>query len=94
MAIQFAANTSPIPPAKRGTPKHAHPIKAETAHEPARAKPEPKIEPVEKRGRGRPASGNETVTLRISSAVLAYYRVSGEGWQARLNADLIRLCGL
>jgi uncharacterized protein (DUF4415 family) len=48
----------------------------------------------EKRGRGRPHSGNETVTLRLSSAVLAHYRASGDGWQSRLNADLVRMCDL
>ncbi|KAA3527107.1 hypothetical protein GOZ96_04785 [Agrobacterium vitis] len=47
-----------------------------------------------KKKRGRPHSGNETVTLRLSSAVLDCYRGTGKGWQARLNADLKKLAGL
>ena len=50
--------------------------------------------PKEKRPRGRPHSGNETVTLRISSAVLDHYRATGKGWQSRLNADLRKVTGI
>lgn len=61
-----------------------------TAPKPGAVIPEANV----KRGRGRPLSGKETVTIRISSAVLAKYRASGEGWQTRLNDDLVRLIGL
>jgi len=82
-----ASDVTPAkPPAKQQPPSEAKPQQAPT--------PKTKIKPAEKRNRGRPHSGNETVTLRMSSAVLAKYRASGEGWQARLNADLVRLCGL
>lgn len=50
--------------------------------------------PPEKRGRGRPSSGKELVTLRISSAVLAHYRATGHGWQARINDALRKAVGL
>jgi uncharacterized protein (DUF4415 family) len=59
------------------------------------AKQEPK--PATKTGkRGRPKTGSakELITLRLDPRVLAKYRGSGEGWQSRLNADLMRLCGL
>lgn len=51
------------------------------------------VEATTPRKRGRPHSGNETITLRLSAAVLAKYRGTGEGWQARLNADLMKLNG-
>jgi uncharacterized protein (DUF4415 family) len=50
-------------------------------------KPVPSI-PTEKRGRGRPPSGKEPVTILISSDILKHYRTTGKGWQARLDADL------
>ncbi len=41
--------------------------------------------------RGRPPLSGEAksqVTLRIDTDVLSAYRATGEGWQARINADL------
>lgn len=45
---------------------------------------------------GRPKSDNakEQVSLRLDPRILTHYRSSGEGWQSRLNADLLGLCGL
>lgn len=53
-----------------------------------------KVSAEDKKGRGRPPSGNETVTLRISTKVLEHYRGTGPGWQARLNDDLRKINGL
>lgn len=55
---------------------------------------EKKPEKSEAGKRGRPRSGNETITLRLNSRMLDKYRASGEGWQKRLNADLMRIAGL
>lgn len=41
--------------------------------------------------RGRPPLSGETksqVTLRLDADVLTAYRATGQGWQARINADL------
>ena len=40
--------------------------------------------------RGRPKSGNpkRPVSLRLDPDVLAAYRATGKGWQARMNATL------
>lgn len=41
--------------------------------------------------RGRPplgATAKKSVTLRIDDDVLTAYRKTGQGWQARINADL------
>lgn len=62
-----------------------------SAARPKNPDPKPKSDRIDtavKRGRGRPPSGNETVTLRISSDVLAFYRSKGKGWQAMINEDL------
>jgi uncharacterized protein (DUF4415 family) len=42
------------------------------------------------RGRPRKAAGErkEAVSLRLSPAVLAYFRSTGEGWQTRIDAAL------
>lgn len=48
----------------------------------------PKLAPQAERGRGRPPSGKELVTMRIDADVLAHYRSQGKGWQARLNDDI------
>ena len=40
--------------------------------------------------RGRPPLANpkQAVKLRLDADVLAAYRMTGEGWQTRINADL------
>ncbi len=41
--------------------------------------------------RGRPPNGDQpkvNQTLRLSQDVLAYFRASGEGWQARIDETL------
>lgn len=40
--------------------------------------------------RGRPKSGNakQLVSVRYSAEVLAYFRSTGEGWQARMDGVL------
>jgi uncharacterized protein (DUF4415 family) len=48
----------------------------------------------EQRPRGRPKSGKETITLRLSTAMLDKYRATGGGWQTRINDDLMKLNGL
>lgn len=34
---------------------------------------------------GRPASGKERIAIRLDTAVLAKFRATGKGWQARIN---------
>lgn len=45
---------------------------------------------------GRPKTGTarERVTLYLDAFVLAHYRSLGDGWQAKLNDDLLGLIGL
>ena len=46
-----------------------------------------------KRRRGRPALGDKTkqhVSLRLDGAVLAKFKATGKGWQARINDALKR----
>jgi uncharacterized protein (DUF4415 family) len=50
--------------------------------------------PRAKGGRPKKENAKELITLRLDPRVLAHYRASGDGWQSRLNADLVRLCGL
>jgi uncharacterized protein (DUF4415 family) len=42
----------------------------------------------EKRRRGRPISGKETVTLRVGAEVVARYKSLGEGWKDQMAADI------
>lgn len=42
----------------------------------------------EKRGRGRPNSGKETVTLRLDSAIVAYYKTYGDDWRVAMEDAL------
>jgi uncharacterized protein (DUF4415 family) len=50
------------------------------------------VEPTLK-GRGRPASGKETVTLRLREEVVAYYKSLGDDWRDRMAADLAKGAG-
>lgn len=78
--------------------------KADAPKTPAMVKPKPVAPPTKtetivqstkgKGGRPKTGSAKEQVSLRLDPRVLAHYRASGEGWQSRLNADLVRLCGL
>lgn len=71
---------------------------APTEVKPAAPKSAPKVDAspriTDKRGRGRPPSQKETITIRISADVLAYFRASGRGWQARLDATLRKALSL
>lgn len=68
-----------------------------TAADFARAKPAAQIMPevvaAMKRARGRPklARPKEHVTLRLDAKVVDAFRAEGPGWQARINAALVRL---
>lgn len=46
--------------------------------------------------RGRPKSDNpkRQLTIRLDQAVVDYYRASGVGWQARINATLRKEAGI
>jgi uncharacterized protein (DUF4415 family) len=37
---------------------------------------------------GRPSSGKIVTTLRLDPDVIEAYKATGDGWQARMNADL------
>lgn len=52
--------------------------------------PELKAKPVAavKRGRGRPASGKDRVTIRLDPDVIAKFKATGDGWQSRMNEAL------
>jgi len=66
----------------------------------AAAKADPDAQPLTKRQltamvplksiRGRPKSGNKKmlVSVRYSPEVIAYFRSTGEGWQARMDGVL------
>ena len=41
-----------------------------------------------KRLRGRPKSGNETITIRLKTETIDQYRSSGDGWRSRLQEDI------
>lgn len=43
------------------------------------------------RSRGRPKSGNETITIRLPSEAIDRYRSTGDGWRSRLQADIRKL---
>ncbi|NTI80434.1 BrnA antitoxin family protein [Rhizobium rhizogenes] len=53
-------------------------------------KPEADKEPSSPRGRGRPSSGKETVTLRVNADAVASYKALGEDWRDHMAADLAR----
>lgn len=38
--------------------------------------------------RGRPSSGKQIVTLRLDPEIIAKFKATGQGWQARMNAAL------
>lgn len=42
-----------------------------------------------KRARGRPQSGKETVTLRLSVKVVEHFKPLGKGWKQAINAYLV-----
>lgn len=45
--------------------------------------------------RGRPkGSAKRLVSLRLDEAVIDHFRVSGPGWQSRLNEALRKVAGL
>ncbi|ESW62062.1 MAG: hypothetical protein Q27BPR15_03050 [Rhodobacter sp. CACIA14H1] len=46
------------------------------------------------RGRPRATVTKVSTTLRLDPDILAAYRVTGPGWQGRINADLRRALGL
>jgi uncharacterized protein (DUF4415 family) len=48
------------------------------------------------RSRGRPVveSPKKQVTLRLDADVVERYRLSGKGWQSRINEDLRKAVGL
>ncbi|MBP2547542.1 uncharacterized protein (DUF4415 family) [Neorhizobium galegae] len=50
----------------------------------------------QRRGRGRPVVENpkKQVTLRLDEEVVARFRESGKGWQARMNDALRKAVGL
>ena len=52
----------------------------------------PEVVEAMKRGRGRPRVENpkERVSLRLDPKVVAAYKATGEGWQARINEILSR----
>jgi len=68
-----------------------------TAADFARAKPAiqamPEVVAAMKRARGRPKLDRpkEHVTLRLDAKVVDVFRAQGPGWQARINAALVRL---
>lgn len=50
--------------------------------------------PKNKGGRPKGESRKEQVSIRLDPRILEHYRSLGEGWQAKLNDDLLRLIGL
>jgi uncharacterized protein (DUF4415 family) len=42
-----------------------------------------------KRGRGRPQSGKETVTLRLSGKVVEHFKPHGKHWKQAIDAYLV-----
>lgn len=76
--------------------------KPEKAKTPLNPKPNPRTKPIaeaadapadtaKKRSRGRPKSGNETITIRLPSEAIDRYRSTGDGWRSRLQADIRKL---
>lgn len=57
------------------------------------AAPQPD-QPKRKGGRPKAGSRKEQISIRLDPRVIEHYRSAGEGWQAKLNDDLLRLIGL
>lgn len=67
MAIRFVTRTEEPSPTKE---------------KPAVIRKSRTTEPVpQKRGRGRPASGKETVTLRLDAGTVAFFKTYGDDWR-------------
>jgi len=47
-----------------------------------------KPKPPAKRKPGRPSAGKILVTMRLDPAVVAKFKATGPGWQARINEAL------
>lgn len=43
---------------------------------------------MQKRGRGRPASGKETVTLRLDAQTVAFFKTYGDDWREAMSDAL------
>jgi uncharacterized protein (DUF4415 family) len=80
MAIQFGKKEPPKPTAPPTKPLDPKPSE-ETMH-------------VEKRARGRPQSGKETVTLRLNSKVVEHFKPHGKGWKQAIDAYLVKALDL
>lgn len=66
MAIRFVTRSEEPEPAKE---------------KPAVIRKSRNTEPEQKRGRGRPASGKETVTLRLDARTVAFFKTYGDDWR-------------
>lgn len=82
--------------AKRKAPKAFNENPAWGAKEFAEAVPlseaDPRIAAAFKRARGRPQSETpkEVVSIRLDTSAVAAFRKTGKGWQARLNAVVVK----
>ena len=72
-----------------------NPLKARAQVDPPKQDPlppvkasKPKEKPAEKRPRGRPQSGKETVTLRLSVEVINHFKPLGKNWKQAVDAYL------
>ena len=73
------------------------PVSEKPKSPPKRApKPSP-VAPVSEKPAGRPAgrpksdARKEQISIRLDPRIIAHYRSLGEGWQAKLNEDLLAL---
>lgn len=48
----------------------------------------------QQKGRGRPSSEKELISIRLDPDVLAAFRADGPGWQTRINDALRKHAGL
>ena len=80
-----------------GTPSKAEPViqkSRTTEHHPkdpapkADEHPAEPISPPPKKGRGRPSSGKETVTLRLDARTVAFFKTYGEDWREAMSDAL------
>jgi uncharacterized protein (DUF4415 family) len=62
-----------------------HTAKARTVRRQAETTEVPLIKVTEKRRRGRPASGKETVTLRVNAEAVAYFKSLGDDWKSMMS---------
>lgn len=76
MAIRYETHTEEPPPAK---------LKPAVVKRPLPPEPAP-----QKRGRGRPASGKETVTLRLDARTVAFFKTYGDEWREAMSDALDR----